>query len=35
MLKTDDPNEKNIALDHIGTFSTPNGLLKGAEEHER
>jgi hypothetical protein len=28
MLKTENPNERIIALDHTGTFHTKNGIIK-------
>lgn len=28
MLRTDNTDEKIIELDHIGTFTTPKGIIK-------
>ena len=28
MLRTENPNEQIIALDHIGTYRTPRGVIK-------
>jgi hypothetical protein len=28
MLRTENPSEQIIALDHIGTYGTPRGVIK-------